>query len=274
MSRLKLYESIRKKASFLCVGLDTDINRIPDHLRQTEDPIFEFNKQIIDHTQDLVVAYKPNTAFYESLGPKGMESLQKTIEYIPDNILTIADAKRGDIGNTSKLYAKSFFEYYNADALTIAPYMGSDSVMPFLEYEDKWIIILGLTSNKGAEDFQHIIANGQSLHETVIKRCAEYGTLDNTMFVIGATQTKYIENIRQIAPDHFFLVPGVGAQGGSLIEVAKTGLNDHVGLIVNSSRGIIYADNTESFADAARNKAKDLQLQMAEILTENKDLLV
>ncbi len=268
MSRQALLDNIMAKQSFLCVGLDTDINRIPAHLRELEDPIFEFNKQIIDKTADLVIAYKPNTAFYEALGPEGMHSLKKTIDYIPDDILVIADAKRGDIGNTSRLYARSFFDYYDADALTVAPYMGEDSVGPFLEYPDRWIIILGLTSNAGSQDFQQLeLKSGEKVHEAVLKRCAEYGSADNTMFVIGATQADYIAEIRKIVPDHFFLVPGVGAQGGSLTAVAEYGLNDKVGLIVNSSRGIIYASEGEDFADAARLKAQALQSEMAQILS-------
>jgi len=267
MSRIALLENIKAKESYLCVGLDSDLSRLPKHLLSLPDPILEFNKQIIDHTSDLVIAYKPNTAFYESLGPKGMETLKKTIDYIPDDIMVIADAKRGDIGNTSRLYAKSFFEYYNADALTVAPYMGEDSISPFLEYEDRWIIILGLTSNLGSQDFQHIKSDeGIELHKQVLKTCSGYGSIDNTMFVIGATQAAYMTEIRKIVPDHFFLVPGVGAQGGSLAEVAKYGMNDHVGLIVNSSRGIIFADDTERFATAAREKALDLQQQMKSLM--------
>jgi len=270
MSRVALHESILAKQSFLSIGLDTDLDRIPKHLLETEDPIFEFNKQIIDKTHDLAIAYKPNTAFYEALGPEGMVSLKKTIDYIPEDIMVIADAKRGDIGNTSRLYAKSFFEYYDADALTIAPYMGEDSVSPFLDYEDRWIIILGLTSNKGSQDFQHFTSStGSKLYEEVLKVSASYGTADNTMFVIGATQAEYIADIRKIVPDHFFLVPGVGAQGGSLSEVAKYGMNDHVGLIVNSSRGIIYAGDGEDFADAARLKAEALQQEMKALLASN-----
>ena len=269
MSRQALFENILAKQSFLCVGLDTDINRIPKHLRELDDPIFEFNKQIIDNTADLVIAYKPNTAFYEALGPSGMESLKKTIDYIPDDIMVIAEAKRGDIGNTSRLYARSFFEYYDADALTVAPYMGEDSVGPFLDYPDRWIIILGLTSNAGSQDFQQLeLKSGEKVHQAVLKRCAEYGTTDNIMFVIGATQAEYIAEVRKIVPDHFFLVPGVGAQGGSLSKVAQYGLNDKVGLIVNSSRGIIYAGEGEDFADKAREKASILQKEMAEILSE------
>jgi len=269
MSRIALFDSIIAKQSFLCVGLDTDMDRIPKHLLDSEDPVFEFNKTIIDSTKDLVIAYKPNTAFYEALGPDGMHSLKKTIDYIPDDILLIADAKRGDIGNTSRLYAKSFFEYYDADALTVAPYMGSDSVSPFLEYPDRWIIILGLTSNKGSQDFQHLKVGSEQLplYQSVLETCATYGNSDNTMFVIGATQTDYIKQIRAIVPEHFFLVPGVGAQGGSLAAVAEHGLNDRVGSIVNSSRGIIYASEGKDYGAAAREKALALQTEMRELLT-------
>ena len=269
MSRIALFDSIIAKQSFLCVGLDTDMDRIPKHLLDSEDPVFEFNKTIIDSTKDLVIAYKPNTAFYEALGPDGMHSLKKTIDYIPDDILVIADAKRGDIGNTSRLYAKSFFEYYDADALTVAPYMGSDSVSPFLEYPDRWIIILGLTSNKGSQDFQHLKVGSEQLplYQSVLETCATYGNSDNTMFVIGATQTDYIKQIRAIVPEHFFLVPGVGAQGGSLAAVAEHGLNDRVGSIVNSSRGIIYASEGKDYGAAAREKALALQTEMRELLT-------
>jgi len=267
MSKEALKESIYAKNSFLCVGLDTDIDRIPKHLLDSDDPIFEFNKKIINHTKDKVIAYKPNTAFYEALGPKGMLSLKKTIDYIPDDILVIADAKRGDIGNTSSLYARSFFEYYNADALTVAPYMGKDSVQPFLDYNNRWVIILGLTSNKGSDDFQHIkSSDGIKLHEQVIKTCASYGSSDQIMFVIGATKAEYMQRIREITPDHFFLVPGVGAQGGNLQDVYNYGKNKYVGLIVNSSRGIIYANDGEDFADAARQKCIDIQTEMQALL--------
>ena len=267
MNRDFLLDQIKLKKSFLCVGLDTDINRIPKHLLKLEDPIFEFNKAIIDATRDLVIAYKPNTAFYETLGPQGMESFYKTVQYIPDDIMIIADAKRGDIGNTSRLYAKSFFEYYNVDALTVAPYMGSDSVKPFLEYDNKWVIILGLTSNEGSFDFQQQrLENERYLYEEVLKTAATYGTADNTMFVVGATKSDYIHNIRMIVPDHFFLVPGIGAQGGNLQEVCRVGMNDQVGLIVNSSRSIIYAGDGEDFAVQAQSKARELQEEMQEIL--------
>ncbi|MBT8191129.1 MAG: orotidine-5'-phosphate decarboxylase [Bacteroidia bacterium] len=267
MTREFLHEQILEKQSFLCVGLDTDPARIPSHLLATEDPLFEFNKVIIDSTSDLAVAYKPNIAFYEALGPVGMKSLKKTIDYIPDNIMVIADAKRGDIGNTSKLYAKSFFEYYKADAITVAPYMGSDSVQPFLAYEGKWVIILGLTSNKGSQDFQHLkLENGKVLYEQVLKTCSTYGTEDQIMFVVGATQASYFSDIRKIIPDHFLLVPGVGAQGGSLEDVCKYGMNTKVGLLVNSSRGIIYAGNDKGFGEDARQAALGIQQVMQTFL--------
>ncbi len=262
-----IYNSIEQKKSFLCVGLDTDLAKIPKHLLTSDDPIYEFNKAIIDATKDLVIAYKPNTAFYECYGPKGMESLKKTIAYIPDDILVIADAKRGDIGNTSNMYAASFFDEYKADAITVAPYMGFDSVKPFLAYEGKWVIILGLTSNAGSIDFQHLkLTDGRELFEAIIKTSSEYGSIENTMFVVGATQADYIEKIRSIIPDHFLLVPGVGAQGGDLASVCKYAMNNKVGLIVNSSRGIIYASNDLNFAQAARNNAIKLQQEMSQIL--------
>ncbi len=270
MNRAFLLDQIKCKKSFLCVGLDTDINRIPKHLLKLEDPIFEFNKAIIDATKDLAIAYKPNTAFYEALGPHGMESFHKTVQYIPEDIMIIADAKRGDIGNTSRLYAKSFFEYYNVDALTVAPYMGSDSVKPFLEYKNKWVIILGLTSNAGSFDFQQQkLESEKYLYEEVLATAATYGHTDNIMFVIGATKSDYIHNIRKIVPDHFFLVPGIGAQGGNLQEVCRAGINDHVGLIVNSSRSIIYASDQEDFAAQAQLKAREIQEEMEEILISN-----
>lgn len=270
MSRNNLFKNILEKKSFLCVGLDTDIEKIPLHLKNYDDPIFEFNKRIIDATKDLCVAYKPNTAFYEALGPEGMRSFQKTVDYIPSDILVIADAKRGDIGNTSKLYAKSFFDYYKVDALTVAPYMGSDSVKPFLEYTDKWVVILGLTSNSGSQDFQQTsLTQGGVLYQHVLNVCSQYGSVDQIMFVIGATQADYIADVRKVVPDHFFLVPGVGAQGGSLEDVCRYGLNEKVGLLVNSSRGIIFASDGEDFDVVAREKAKILQESMSRIL-ENK----
>jgi len=267
MTRHEIYQQIRQKNSYLCVGLDTDMSRIPKHLHDYDDPIFEFNKQIIDATKDLCVAYKPNIAFYEAWGAKGWRSLEKTIAYIPDEHFTIADAKRGDIGNTSRLYAKAFFENMNFDAVTVAPYMGEDSVKPFLEFEDKWVILLGLTSNKGSQDFQMTAQeNGQPLYEKVMRRAIEWGSPEQLMFVIGATHPQKFEEIRRIAPEHFLLVPGVGAQGGDLEGVSKYGQNDLGGLLVNSSRGIIYAGEEEDFAKKARQKALDLQQQMSEII--------
>jgi len=267
MTRHEIYQQIRQKNSYLCVGLDTDMSRIPKHLHDYDDPIFEFNKQIIDATKDLCVAYKPNIAFYEAWGAKGWRSLEKTIAYIPDEHFTIADAKRGDIGNTSRLYAKAFFENMNFDAVTVAPYMGEDSVKPFLEFNDKWVILLGLTSNKGSQDFQMTAQeNGQPLYEKVMRRAIEWGSPEQLMFVIGATHPQKFEEIRRIAPEHFLLVPGVGAQGGDLEDVSKYGQNDLGGLLVNSSRGIIYAGEGEDFAEKARQKALDLQQQMSEII--------
>lgn len=268
MTKQELFEQILAKQSYLCVGLDTDINRIPKHLLTFDDPVFEFNKQIIDATKDLCVAYKPNTAFYETLGAAGWASLKKTIDYIPDTHLTIADAKRGDIGNTSSMYARAFFEHLNADALTIAPYMGVDSVQPFLAFENKWVILLALTSNKGSQDFQMDTINGSEmpLYEKVMRTAQTWGTPENLMYVVGATHPEKFTEIRRIAPEHFLLVPGVGAQGGDLQKLSEYGLNDHCGLLVNSSRGIIYASDGEDFAEAARAKALALQVQMKEIL--------
>jgi orotidine-5'-phosphate decarboxylase len=267
MTRTELIAQIKLKRSFLCVGLDTDISKIPAHLLDTEDPIFEFNKAIIDATKDFAVAYKPNIAFYECYGPKGWESLQKTIDYIPKDIFTIADAKRGDIGNTSGYYAKTFFDYLNCDSVTVAPYMGEDSVSPFLAFDNKWVILLALTSNKGALDFQMIQdANGEELYKKVLLKSCEWGTPENLMFVVGATRAEGIGEVRKLVPDHFFLVPGVGAQGGSLEDVAKYGWNSDCGLLVNSSRGIIYASNGIDFADCARKEAEKIQIDMAAIL--------
>lgn len=269
MTKAELIKQIKLKKSFLCVGLDTDLTKIPKHLLETEDPIFEFNKAIIDATKDFAVAYKPNTAFYECHGPSGWESLKKTLDYIPKNIFTIADAKRGDIGNTSRYYADTFFNYLNADSVTVAPYMGEDSVSPFLEYENKWVILLALTSNKGALDFQMIKdEGGEEMFKSVLRKSQEWGTDENLMFVVGATRAEGIAEVRKIAPKNFFLVPGVGAQGGSVSEVAKYGWNDDCGLLVNSSRGIIYASQDEDFAIKAGEAAKELQGQMAEILEE------
>lgn len=269
MNRDTLVAEIKAKQSFLCVGLDSDIDLIPKHLLDFEDPIFEFNKQIIDATKDYCVAYKPNIAFYECLGPKGWESLKKTLDYIPENIFTIADAKRGDIGNTSRYYAKTFFEYLDFDAVTIAPYMGEDSITPFLEFEDKWVIVLALTSNKGALDFQFMTdLKGEKLYEKVLKTTAKWGTPNNLMYVVGATRAEGIGAVRKNVPNHFFLVPGVGAQGGNLKDVAHYGWNEDCGLLVNSSRGIIYADHSEAFAQKAGDKAHEIQQKMAVILTE------
>lgn len=269
MTREGLIEQIRQKKSFLCVGLDTDLAKIPPHLLECEDPIFEFNKAIIDATRDFTVAYKPNLAFYECYGPKGWESLKKTIDYIPKNIFTIADAKRGDIGNTSSYYAKTFFEYLNCDSVTVAPYMGEDSVTPFLEFPGKWVILLALTSNKGAMDFQFTTdKNGEELYKKVLRKASKWGTDENLMFVVGATRAEGIGEVRKLVPNHFFLVPGVGAQGGSLQEVTDYGWNKDCGLLVNSSRAIIYASNTTDFAEKAREEAQKLQMEMADILTK------
>ncbi|MBL4670418.1 MAG: orotidine-5'-phosphate decarboxylase [Flavobacteriales bacterium] len=268
MTKQELINQIKQKKSFLCIGLDTDITKIPQYLLKEEDPIFEFNKQIIDATKDLCVAYKPNTAFYESLGAKGWESLEKTIDYIPKDIFTIADAKRGDIGNTSKMYAKAFLETLNFDSVTVAPYMGNDSVEPFLEIKDKWVILLALTSNKGADDFQFFDNGNEKLFERVLKQSKQWGDDENLMYVVGATRPEMFAEIRSIVPDSFLLVPGVGAQGGSLSEVCKYGMNKDCGLLVNSSRGIIYAGNDENFAAAARNSALQIQKEMAILLEE------
>lgn len=266
MNRKELVEQIKKKKSFLCVGLDPDLEKIPSHLLDLEDPIFEFNKQIIDATKEFTVAYKPNIAFFEMLGPKGWESLRKTIEYIPEDIFTIADAKRGDIGNTSKYYAQTFYDTYSFDAITIAPYMGSDSVSPFLR-EDKWAIVLGLTSNPGAMDFQNqTLVGGKKVYEYVIERCSQWGTPENMMFVVGATRSEYISELRKLVPDNFFLVPGVGAQGGSLSAVAEAGLNNDIGLLINSSRGIIYAGSGTDFGQKAGIAAQEIQKEMESIL--------
>ncbi len=267
MNKNQLFAEIKKKRSFLCVGLDTDINKIPEHLKSLDDPIFEFNKQIIDATQAYCVSYKPNLAFYESMGINGLLSLKKTVEYIKANYpeqFVIADAKRGDIGNTSKMYAKAFFEDMDYDAVTIAPYMGEDSVTPFLGYNEKWIILLGLTSNKGADDFQFL--GNPPLHEQVLTKAQTWATPEELMFVAGATRASKLADLRKIAPENFYLVPGVGAQGGSLAEVAKYGMTSDCGLLVNSSRGIIFADSTEQFANVAGEKAKELRDEMDELL--------
>lgn len=266
MNRKELVNQIFTKKSFLCVGLDTDLNKVPEHLLKEDDPIFSFNKAIIDATAPFCVAYKPNLAFYECYGLKGMAAFERTIDYLkkfyPSHFI-IADAKRGDIGNTSSMYAKTFFDEYALDALTVAPYMGEDSVKPFLEYEGKWVILLALTSNKGSNDFQLTEdRNGVRLFEKVLKKSQEWGNDENMMYVVGATQGKMFEDIRNVAPNHFLLVPGVGAQGGSLEEVCKYGIIKDCGLIVNSSRGIIYAGKGTDFADAAADKAHAMQVQM------------
>ena len=267
MNRQQLINEIFTKKTFLCVGLDTDINKIPAYLKNEDDPIFAFNKAIIDATAPYCVAYKPNLAFYECYGLKGMLAFEKTIQYIKENHpnhFIIADAKRGDIGNTSKMYAQTFFEEYNLDSVTVAPYMGEDSVKPFLEYDGKWVILLALTSNKGSHDFQLTEdKQGERLFEKVLKKSQEWGTTENLMYVVGATQGKMFEDIRRIAPEHFLLVPGVGAQGGSLQEVCKYGMTKDCGLLVNSSRGIIYASADTDFAEVAAVKAKELQEEMA-----------
>ncbi|WP_314381707.1 orotidine-5'-phosphate decarboxylase [Segatella buccae] len=270
MTKKELIEQIFTKKSFLCVGLDTDLKKIPEHLLSEEDPLFAFNKAIIDTTAPYCVAYKPNLAFYECYGLKGMVAFERTIVYLKKHYphhFIIADAKRGDIGNTSKMYARTFFEEYDLDSLTVAPYMGEDSVKPFLEYEGKWVILLALTSNKGAHDFQLIKdAQGERLFEKVLKKSREWGNSENMMYVVGATQGEMFKDIRRYAPEHFLLVPGVGAQGGSLQEVCKYGIIKDCGLLVNSSRGIIYADNGRDFASTAARKAKEMQLQMEEEL--------
>ena len=267
MTKQELISQIKQKQSFLCIGLDTDISKIPSHLLDLEDPVFEFNKQIIDATKDLCVAYKPNIAFYESLGLSGWKSLEKTLNYIPENIFTIADAKRGDIGNTSKMYAKAFFTNMNFDSITVAPYMGKDSVTPFLDYTNKWAILLALTSNKGGLDFQKIKdIEGNLLFEKVLSISSKWGTSKNMMYVVGATRIEELTRIRKIIPNHFLLVPGVGAQGGNLKDVAKYAMNKECGILVNSSRGIIYAGNKQDFATKAHFEAKKLQTQMSELL--------
>lgn len=267
MNRTELFNQIKAKSSYLCVGLDTDIHKIPEYLKKADDPLFEFNKQIIDATIDYAVAYKPNIAFYEAHGLKGWESLMKTIEYISKEAFVIADAKRGDIGNTSKMYARAFFEEMNCDAITVAPYMGEDSVKPFLDFSNKWVILLALTSNAGGKDFQNLhLDSGEEVYERVLKKSQEWGNADQMMYVVGATKAEALSNIRKIVPDHFLLVPGVGAQGGSLEEVSKYGMNSHCGLLVNSSRGIIYADSSESFAEVAGQEAEKLQQEMSKYL--------
>lgn len=269
MTTQQLVEQIKKKKSFLCIGLDVDLNKIPPHLLQEDDPIFAFNKAIIDATHHLCVAYKPNTAFYEAYGIKGWQSLEKTINYLNQNhpeIFTIADAKRGDIGNTSTMYAKAFFEDLAFDSVTVAPYMGKDSVEPFLAFKDKHTILLALTSNQGAFDFQTKMVDETELYKQVLMTSKTWKNDENLMYVVGATKAEFLADIRSIIPDSFLLVPGVGAQGGNLQDVCKYGMNNNIGLLINSSRGIIYASNGEDFANAAALKAEELQLQMAEIL--------
>lgn len=273
MTRKQLIEQIQTKKSYLCVGLDTDIKKIPTHLQSHPNAVFEFNKQIIDATQDLCVAYKINTAFYEAMGVKGWQAMEDTVNYIPTNQFIIADAKRGDIGNTSTQYAKAFFEMMDFDAITVAPYMGEDSVQPFLEFENKWAIVLGLTSNAGSKDFEQLKVVGQAinkgeeyLYESVLKKVSSWGNDENLMFVVGATKASDFETIRTIIPNHFLLVPGVGFQGGSLAEVSKYGMNKDCGLLVNASRAIIYAGEKEDFANEARAIAKQYQTEMASYL--------
>ena len=267
MNRQQLIEQIKTKKSFLCVGLDTDLKKVPQHILIEEDPIFSFNKAIIDATAPYCVSYKPNLAFYEAFGVKGLISFEKTVKYLKENYphhFIIADAKRGDIGNTSAMYARTFFEEYDIDSLTVAPYMGEDSVTPFLGYEGHWVILLALTSNKGSLDFQMTTdEQGERLFEKVLKKSQQWGTKDNMMYVVGATQGRMFEDIRKLAPEHFLLVPGVGAQGGNLEEVCRYGMTSDCGLLVNSSRGIIYASTGSDFAEVAGQKAKELQEQMA-----------
>lgn len=271
MNHDSLFEQIVRKHSFLCVGLDSEIEKIPSFLHKEKDPVFEFNKRIIDSTHKYTVAYKPNVAFYECYGAKGWITLEATVRYIRDNypeIFIIADAKRGDIGNTSKMYAKAFLENMPFDAITVAPYMGEDSVTPFLTYKDKWVVLLALTSNKGADDFQYHSDDGIKLFERVLSVSRKWGTINNMMYVVGATRAEMLKDIRKLVPDHFLLVPGIGAQGGSLEEVAKYGMNSKCGLLVNSSRGIIFADSTENFDKVAGEKALEVQLEMEKYLSE------
>lgn len=273
MNRQELIKEIKTKQSFLCVGLDIDLKKVPTFLLQSDDPIFNFNKEIIDATAPYCVAYKPNLAFYEAFGVKGMVAFEETIKYLKENYphhFIIADAKRGDIGNTSAMYARTFFEEYDIDALTVAPYMGEDSVTPFLTYKDKWVILLALTSNKGSHDFQMIEnTNGKRLFEEVLYKSQQWGDCNNMMYVVGATQGRMFEDIRKIVPESFLLVPGVGAQGGSLEEVCKYGMTKDCGLLVNSSRGIIYASNGTDFSTVAAQKAKELQIEMAKQLNSH-----
>lgn len=269
MTRQDILQQIQTKKSYLCIGLDSDYSRIPKHLLKYDDPVFEFNKQIIDATKDLCVSYKPNLAFYESMGVRGWQSLEKTMKYIPEQHFTIADAKRGDIGNTSRMYAKAFFEEFNFDSVTVAPYMGIDSVKPFLDFVGKWVILLALTSNQGSNDFQFASQDGgMPLYEKVMRTAQTWGTPEQLMFVVGATHPEKFKEIRAIAPEHFLLVPGVGAQGGDLQKLSEFGANDICGLLVNSSRGIIFASEGEDFAEQARASALKLQQEMEGILNK------
>ena len=273
MDHSELFENIVRKRSFLCVGLDSEFEKIPSFLLKEKDPVFEFNKMIVDATHKYTVAYKPNAAFYECNGASGWASLESTVSYIRENypdIFLIADAKRGDIGNTSKMYAKAFLENMPFDAITVAPYMGEDSITPFLTYAGKWVVLLALTSNKGADDFQYHDEDGIKLFERVLTVSQRWGTLNSMMYVVGATRAETLKEIRQLVPEHFLLVPGIGAQGGSLEDVAKYGMNSKCGLLVNSSRGIIFADNTEAFATIAGQKAREVQFEMEKYLSAHK----
>ena len=271
MTRQQLFDKIKEKESFLCVGLDPDISKFPAHIRQMEDPIFEFNKRVIDATAPYAVAYKPNIAFYEALGAEGWRSLERTMEYMPKDVFTIADAKRADIGNTSKMYARAFFEHMDFDAVTVAPYMGEDSVTPFLEFDRKWVILLAATSNSGSFDFQELMVdnNSEKLYERIIRKSQRWGNPNNLMYVIGATRVESLINVRIVIPDHFLLIPGVGAQGGDLEQVCKYGMNKQCGLFVNSSRGIIYAGDGEDFAEKSAAVARELQQQMAKCMIDS-----
>ncbi|MBC8172530.1 MAG: orotidine-5'-phosphate decarboxylase [Chitinophagales bacterium] len=269
MTRKELIQQIKNKRSYLCVGLDTDPEKIPVHLKKYDDPVFEFNKQIIDATKDFCIAYKPNIAFYEAHGSAGWKSLEKTVAYIGNDHFKIADAKRGDIGNTSERYAEAFFKHMHFDAITVAPYMGEDSVKPFLQFENKWVILLALTSNAGSKDFQLMEENSEHLYERVIRKANNWGNADNMMFVIGATHPEYFYDIRELAPDNFFLVPGVGAQGGDLRAVSTNGFNKDCGMIVNSARDIIYAGSGEDFAEKAAERSKTIHLEMEALLKAN-----
>ncbi|MBC8342767.1 MAG: orotidine-5'-phosphate decarboxylase [Bacteroidetes bacterium] len=266
MNRTQIIEEIRRKKSFLCIGLDTDMDKIPEHLKSFQDPIFEFNKAVIDATNEFAVAYKLNLAFYERHGVNGLKSLEKTVNYIPEGIFKIADAKRGDIGNTSKQYAKTFFETYAFDAITLSPYMGSDSIGPFLEFKDKWVIILALTSNQGSKDFQMLKTGDDYLYEQVFKTSSKWGNTGNIMYVVGATHPEAFSGIRKIIPQHFILIPGVGAQGGTVRDIARYALNDETGVLVNVSRGVIFPGNDEDFPINIKDSALKYQQQMAEFI--------